>query len=53
MLDQTRDDHFDDGFEIGERLLGGRAPGCTSALNERRTVGVPAVIVGLDDNLNV
>jgi hypothetical protein len=51
MLDQTRNDHFGDGFKIGERLLGGRTPRCTSALDECRTVGIPAVIVRLYDDL--
>ena len=48
MLRQTRDDHLDDGFEISKRLPGRGTPGGAPALNERRTICVPAVIVLLD-----
>ena len=50
MLGQAGDDHLDDGFEIGEGLLGRRTPGGPATPDQCRTIGVPTIIVRLDDD---
>jgi hypothetical protein len=51
MLSQARNDHLDNLLQVGDRLLGGIAPGSPAAVGECRAVRVPAVLVMLDDNL--
>jgi hypothetical protein len=47
---QACDNYFDNCFEVGESLLGCPTPGRASPLDERRAIGMPAIIVRFDND---
>src|SRR5437667_182956 len=51
MITQTFHHHLDHFFDVLKRLLGGVPPSGATLPDKRWTVGMPAILVWLNDNL--